>query len=277
MCNPVLNVWGDGAALHSPQSFRSVKGHDVVSLIIKDLVKNFGAKRALDGVSLSVAPGEFICIIGRSGAGKSTLLRAINRLTPVDAGTITCGKTNVRRLRGAALRAWRAKAAMIFQQFNLVPRLDVITNVLLGRLAHRGVWASMFKSFTPAERAMAVQALERLGMLEAAFQRAETLSGGQQQRVAIARALLQEPGLILADEPVASLDPTNSTAVMDTLKAISQADGIPVLCNLHDLDIAMAYATRIVAMRAGKIVFDGPPSRLSEATIKLVYEAPAQA
>ena len=249
----------------------------MVSLILKDLVKSFGAKRALDGVSLTVAPGEFICIIGRSGAGKSTLLRAVNRLTPVDAGTITFGKTNVRRLRGAALRRWRAKAAMIFQQFNLVPRLDVITNVLLGRLAHRSVLASMFKSFTPAERAMAVQALERLGMIEAAFQRAETLSGGQQQRVAIARALLQEPGLILADEPVASLDPANSTAVMDTLRTIARDEGIPVLCNLHDLDIAMAYATRIVAMRAGRIVFDGLPSQLSEATIKLVYEAPAQA
>ena len=249
----------------------------MASLILKDVVKSFGTKRALDGVSLTVEPGDFICIIGRSGAGKSTLLRAINRLTPVDSGTITCGKTNVRRLRGSALRRWRARAAMIFQQFNLVPRLDVITNVLLGRLAHRGVWASLFKSFTPAERAMAVQALERLGMLDAAFQRAETLSGGQQQRVAIARALLQEPGLILADEPVASLDPANSTAVMDTLKAIAKDEGIPVLCNLHDIDIAMAYANRIVAMRAGRIVFDGLPSGLSEETIKLVYDAPAQA
>jgi phosphonate transport system ATP-binding protein len=247
------------------------------SLILENVVKAFGSKRAVDGVSLTISPGEFVCIIGRSGAGKSTLLRAVNRLVAVDDGSITYGKTNIRRLRGAALRAWRAKAAMIFQQFNLVPRLDVITNVLLGRLAHRGVLASLFKSFTPAERAMAVQALERLGMLEAAFQRAETLSGGQQQRVAIARALLQEPRLILADEPVASLDPANTTAVMDTLKAICRDDRIPVLCNLHDLDIAMAYADRVVAMRAGKIVFDGLPAQLSEATIKSVYEAPASA
>ncbi len=247
------------------------------SLILENVVKAFGSKRALDGVSLTISPGEFVCIIGRSGAGKSTLLRAVNRLVAVDDGSITYGKTNIRRLRGAALRAWRAKAAMIFQQFNLVPRLDVITNVLLGRLAHRGVLASLFKSFTTAERAMAVQALERLGMLEAAFQRAETLSGGQQQRVAIARALLQDPRLLLADEPVASLDPANTTAVMDTLKAICRDDRIPVLCNLHDLDIAMAYADRVVAMRAGKIVFDGLPAQLSEATIKSVYEAPASA
>ena len=247
------------------------------TLTFNNVVKNFGAKRALDGVTLSIKPGEFVCIIGRSGAGKSTLLRAVNRLVTVDEGTISFGKVNIRRLRGAALRAWRAKAAMIFQQFNLVPRLDVITNVLLGRLAHRGILASLFKSFTPAERAMAVQALERLGLLEAAFQRAETLSGGQQQRVAIARALLQEPRLILADEPVASLDPANSTAVMDTLRSICRDDRIPVLCNLHDLDIAMAYADRVVAMRAGRVVFDGPPSQLTEAIIKSVYEAPAAA
>lgn len=244
------------------------------SLILTGLKKSFGAKRALDGVTLTVAPGEFVCVIGRSGAGKSTLLRAVNRLVELDEGGIAYGALNVRRLKGHALRAWRAKAAMIFQQFNLIPRLDVLTNVLLGRLAHRGIWASLFKSFTPAERAMAVQVLERLGLLEAAFQRAETLSGGQQQRVAIARALMQEPGIILADEPVASLDPANSTAVMDTLKAIAKEDKIPVLCNLHDLDIAMAYADRIVAMRAGKIVFEGPPSGLNEGLIKQVYEAP---
>lgn len=260
-----------GRAVSAARSFR-VPALD--SLIFNNVVKSFGAKRALDGVSLTINPGEFVCIIGRSGAGKSTLLRAVNRLVTVDEGAISFGQTNIRRLRGAALRAWRAKAAMVFQQFNLVPRLDVITNVLLGRLAHRGVLASLFKSFTLAERAMAVQALERLGLLEAAFQRAETLSGGQQQRVAIARALLQEPRLILADEPVASLDPANSTAVMDTLKAICRDDGIPVLCNLHDLDIAMTYGDRIVAMRAGKIVFDGKPAQLTEATINSVYEAP---
>ena len=241
-------------------------------LNLKGLSKSFGAKRALDNVTLTVPQGQFICVIGPSGAGKSTLLRCINRLTEPDRGEILFEGRNVLKARGQALRAWRAQAAMIFQQFNLIPRLDVVTNVLMGRLAHRSVWPSLFKSFTVEERAMAISILERLGLAEAAFQRAETLSGGQQQRVAIARALMQEPRIMLADEPIASLDPANAEAVMDTLKDICVQDRIPILCNIHTLDTARAYADRIVAMRAGRVVFDGPPSALGQDMIDTIYE-----
>lgn len=241
-------------------------------LVLKSVTKSFGAKKALDAVTLTVEPGQFICVIGPSGAGKSTLLRCINRLTDADSGEIAFEGQNVLRLRGQALRAWRAKAAMIFQQFNLVPRLDVVTNVLLGRLSHRAVWPSLFKSFTREERAMAITILDRLNLADAAFQRAETLSGGQQQRVAIARALMQEPRIMLADEPVASLDPSNAEAVMDTLRDICKQDGIPILCNIHALDMARAYADRVVAMRNGKVVFDGPPSGLTAQLEDQIYE-----
>lgn len=241
-------------------------------LVLKSVTKSFGTKKALDAVTLTVEPGQFICVIGPSGAGKSTLLRCINRLTDADSGEISFEEQNIMKLSGQALRAWRAKAAMIFQQFNLVPRLDVVTNVLLGRLAHRSVWPSLFKSFTREERAMAITILDRLNLAEAAFQRAETLSGGQQQRVAIARALMQEPRIMLADEPVASLDPANATAVMDTLKDICTQDGIPILCNIHALDIARAYSDRIVAMRKGKVVFDGPPAKLTSKLEDQIYE-----
>jgi phosphonate transport system ATP-binding protein len=246
-------------------------------LILKAVSKSFGVKKALDAVSLDVEPGQFVSVIGPSGAGKSTLLRCINRLSDPDQGEILFEGRNVLKYRGRDLRAWRAKAAMIFQQFNLVPRLDVVTNVLLGRLAHRPVWPSLFKSFTVAERAMAIAILDRLNLAEAAFQRAETLSGGQQQRVAIARALMQEPALMLADEPVASLDPANAEAVLDTLKAIAREDRIPVLCNIHALDMARAYSDRIVAMRNGRIVFDGPPGALTPEAAETVYgETPPQ-
>ena len=241
-------------------------------LVLKSLSKVFGKKKALDSVSLTVEPGEFICVIGPSGAGKSTLLRCINRLTEADQGEILFEGKNIRKVSGRDLRAWRAKAAMIFQQFNLVPRLDVVTNVLLGRLSHRSVWASLFKSFTVKERAMAIAVLDRLGLADAAFQRAETLSGGQQQRVAIARALMQEPRIMLADEPVASLDPANAEEVMNTLKDIAKNDGIPVLCNIHALDMARAYSDRIIAMRSGRIVFDGPPSKLTESIASEIYD-----
>jgi phosphonate transport system ATP-binding protein len=241
-------------------------------LVLKSVTKSFGTKKALDAVSLSVEPGQFICVIGPSGAGKSTLLRCINRLADADSGEIGFDGKNILKFQGQELRAWRAKAAMIFQQFNLVPRLDVVTNVLLGRLAHRSVWPSLFKSFTREERAMAITILDRLNLADAAFQRAETLSGGQQQRVAIARALMQEPKIMLADEPVASLDPANAAAVMDTLRDICKQDGIPVLCNIHALDIAREYSDRIVAMRKGQVVFDGPPAKLTAQLEDQIYE-----
>ncbi len=235
------------------------------------LTKVFGTKRALDGVTLDIANGEFVGIIGRSGAGKSTLIRSINRLHELTSGQILFDDRDITVLKGAALRQWRADCAMIFQQFNLSGRLNVLTNVLAGRLQKRSTITSLLGFFTEAERTAAVATLARFDLAEAALQRAETLSGGQQQRVAIARALMQEPKLILADEPIASLDPQNSEAVMDALAAVNREQGITVLCNLHDLDIAEQYCRRIIGMEAGKVVFDGPPSALDTAMKQRIY------
>jgi phosphonate transport system ATP-binding protein len=240
-------------------------------LRIDNITRRFGDVTAVDRVSLDIPDGEMTGIIGRSGAGKSTLLRMINRLVDSSEGRILHGERDVGGLKGQKLRAWRASCAMIFQQFNLVKRLDVITNVLVGRLAYRPLLSSLLMRFTPAERALAVRCLERVDIAELALQRADTLSGGQQQRVAIARALCQQPRLILADEPIASLDPRSARMVMDTLARINRADGITVVVNLHDLDAAKAYCRRIVGMRAGAVVFDGPPARLTQAAVAAIY------
>lgn len=240
-------------------------------LQIHSLTRRFGDKAAVDAVSLDVPAGQMLGIIGRSGAGKSTLLRMINRLQEPSEGTICCDEVDVTALTGRELRDWRTSCAMIFQQFNLIPRLDVLTNVLIGRLNHRGTLASLLGLFTPAERAMALQVLERFDLTESVFLRASQLSGGQQQRVAICRALLQEPRMILADEPIASLDPRNAQVVMDALRRINREDGLTVLCNLHHLDTARAYCDRIVAMQDGRIVFDGTPPELTAAKVREVY------
>jgi phosphonate transport system ATP-binding protein len=214
-------------------------------------------------------------VIGRSGAGKSTLLRMINRLTEPSEGSILYGGQDVTVLRGAALRRWRTDCAMIFQQFNLVQRLDVLTNVLIGRLNHRtgpmATLTSLLCMFTPEERAHAIRVLDRFDLADTALQRADTLSGGQQQRVAICRALLQEPKVLLADEPIASLDPRNAKVVMDALRQVNREDGITVLTNLHHLNTARHYCDRIVAMQAGRVMFDGPPDQLTGARVQEIY------
>jgi phosphonate transport system ATP-binding protein len=210
-------------------------------------------------------------VIGRSGAGKSTLLRLINRLVTPGHGDIIFEGRNVAALAGRDLRAWRARCAMIFQQFNLVNRLDVLTNVLIGRIGTAHTLPVMIKHFSAEDRAAAALALDRLDLLPQALQRADTLSGGQQQRVAIARALLQNPSLILADEPIASLDPRNARLVMDALRLINRQDRITVICNLHTLDAARAYCDRIIGMAHGRIVFDGSPQTLSRAAIQEIY------
>jgi phosphonate transport system ATP-binding protein len=244
-------------------------------LELQGLTRRFGAVVAVDAVSLAVPAGQMLGIIGRSGAGKSTLLRLVNRLAEPSAGRVLFEGREITRLRGRALREWRRDCAMIFQQFNLVQRLDVLTNVLLGRLGHhRGIGAALavlFGHFTAAERAMALAALDRFGLLETALQRAGTLSGGQQQRVAICRALLQQPRLILADEPIASLDPRNAQLVMEALRQVNRQEGITVLVNLHHLDTARQYCTRIVAMQAGRVVFDGPPAELTAERVRRIY------
>ncbi len=241
------------------------------TLELHDLTRRFGPKTAVDRVSLSVPPGQMLGILGRSGAGKSTLLRMINRLIEPSEGRISYGTTEVTALKGKALRDWRTNCAMIFQQFNLIPRLDVLTNVLMGRLNHRPTLSSLLGLFSEPERALALQALERFDLLETALVRAGQISGGQQQRVAICRALLQQPRLLLADEPIASLDPQNARVVMDALRRINLEDGLTVLCNLHHIDTARTYCDRIVAMHSGHIVFDGPPSGLTPDRVRDIY------
>ncbi|AMJ63699.1 phosphonate ABC transporter ATP-binding protein [Bosea sp. PAMC 26642] len=240
-------------------------------LRIEGLTKRFSDKAAVDNVTLDLPKGEMVGIIGRSGAGKSTLLRMINRLAEPSAGRILSEDRDVTGLHGAALRAWRRDTAMIFQQFNLVGRLDVLTNVLLGRLNHRSAMLTLVKHFSQDDKIRAIAALERLDMGHLLSQRAETLSGGQQQRVAIARALVQEPKIILADEPIASLDPRNTQVVMDALFRINREDGITVVCNLHHLDIASKYCDRLIGMAAGKVVFDGPPHQLTSEVAAALY------
>ncbi len=240
-------------------------------LVLDDVTRRFNEKTAVAGVSLSIPSGSFVGVIGRSGAGKSTLLRMVNRLVDPTSGAIRFGDVDVTKLQGKALRDWRARCAMIFQQFNLVGRLDVLTNVMLGRLNHRPTAYSLVKSFTDRERAMAISALERLGIAEVALQRAGTLSGGQQQRVAIARAILQEPEIILADEPIASLDPRNAQVVMRSLQALNRNDGITVVTNLHTLDTAREYCSRVIAMANGRVVSDGAPEALTEPVVREIY------
>ena len=238
--------------------------------------RDFGAKRAVHDVSLQIERGSFVGVIGRSGAGKSTLLRMINRLQDVSCGEILWEGRDVTRLKGQALRDWRASCAMVFQQFNIVGRLDVMTNVLMGRLNHTSRVRSLLKLWSADDRAIAVSALEQLDMTQYAGQRAETLSGGQQQRVAIARALVQEPQIVLADEPIASLDPRSTKVVMDALRRLNREFGITVVCNLHDLDIAKSYCDRLIGMAQGKLVFDGSPSSLTDALAHELYGLEAQ-
>ena len=241
------------------------------TLHLRNLSKRFGNTNAVDGVSLSVPSGSFVGIIGRSGAGKSTLLRMINRLNEPSAGTIEFEGAVVTDLQGQDLRQWRRNCAMVFQQFNLIGRLDVLTNVLMGRLTSVPTWRSLLTLWSDADKLAALEALDRFGMADFAAQRCDQLSGGQQQRVAICRALVQQPKIILADEPIASLDPRNTQVVMDALAAINRDLGITVLCNLHALDVARNYCDRLVGMSAGRVVFDGAPAELSDSVVQNLY------
>ena len=240
-------------------------------LEIEGLTCRFGDKVAVSNVNLQIAHGAFVGVIGRSGAGKSTLLRMVNRLQDPTAGQIRFEGQDVTALRGRQLRLWRAQAAMIFQQFNLVGRLDVLTNVLMGRLSTMPGWRAFSKVWSDEDKALALSALDQFDIAQLAPQRADSLSGGQQQRVAIARALVQEPGLILADEPIASLDPRNTKIVMDALLRINKHFGITVLCNLHSLDLARTYCDRLVGMAGGQVVFDGAPERLTDSVARNLY------
>jgi phosphonate transport system ATP-binding protein len=240
-------------------------------LVLDGVARHFNQKAAVTDVSLTIDSGSFVGVIGRSGAGKSTLLRMVNRLVDPTAGSIRFGDIDVTKLKGKELRDWRARCAMIFQQFNLVGRLDVLTNVLMGRLNTVSMPRSMLQLWKDEDRAVALSALEQFDISALAAQRADSLSGGQQQRVAIARALVQEPEIILADEPIASLDPRNTKVVMDALLRINRHYGITVMCNLHSLDLARTYCDRLIGMSAGRVVFDGVPEELTEDVARDLY------
>ncbi|HHL2560191.1 TPA: phosphonate ABC transporter ATP-binding protein [Yersinia enterocolitica] len=245
-------------------------------LAVKGLVKAYKSQhRVLDDLNFELHAGEFVAIIGRSGAGKSTLLHVLNGTIPSSAGEIINYHDNgeiqnIAALTTKQMRKWRAKCGMIFQDFCLVPRLDVMTNVLLGRLSYTSTLKSFFKIFADQDRARAIELLQWLNMLPHALQRAENLSGGQMQRVAICRAMMQNPKILLADEPVASLDPKNTTRIMNTLQKISE-DDIAVVVNLHSVDLVKEYCTRVIGIAHGRIIFDGHPSMLSDTIIQDIY------
>ena len=244
-------------------------------LSVIGLNKSFGRNKAVDDLTFEVDKPQFVGIIGRSGAGKSTFLRMVNRLTDATSGGLSFEGRDILSLRGAAKRAWQSDCAMIFQQFNLVPRMDVVSNVLHGTLNTRSTLATMFNIYPKADIHRSIDILERLGIAEHAAKRAEALSGGQQQRVAIARALMQDPKMILADEPIASLDPMNAQVVMDALRRIHDEDGRMVIANLHTLDTARRYCDRIIGMRDGRKVFDGTPDQLTLGVARDIYGADA--
>lgn len=231
---------------------------------------------ALKNVSFEVADGEFLAVIGLSGSGKSTLLRCINRLIEPTSGHIWWNGVDITALRGKALREARRQMGFIFQQFNLVRRSSVLTNVLSGRLGYVNPSQSLLGYFAPEEHQRALANLERMGLSDKAYVRADSLSGGQQQRVGIARALMQDPKMILADEPVASLDPVLSHSILKHLEQLNKEDKMTVLCSLHFLDLVHRYATRAIALKDGELVFEGLPNQIDDAQFKAIYGKEAE-
>jgi phosphonate transport system ATP-binding protein len=246
-------------------------------LRIENLSKTFpDGTKAVKNVSFEVKDGEFLAVIGLSGSGKSTLLRCINRLIDPTEGHVIWDDIDITAAQGKELRRIRRQIGMIFQQFNLVKRSSVMINVLSGRLGYANPWTSLFHRFSSKDRKQAIAALERVGIEEKADNRADQLSGGQQQRVGIARALMQEPRLMLADEPVASLDPVLAHSILQYLELLNRQDGITVLCSLHFLDLVHRYATRVIGLKDGELVFDGLPSELTRERFKEVYGEEAE-
>ena len=227
---------------------------------------------ALKDIDLTIGQGEFVAIIGLSGAGKSTLIRTINRLHDITNGTLTVDGTDVMQLHGKSLRAFRRRIGMIFQSFNLVTRTTVIKNVLTAFVPELPWWRATLGIFTKAEKTAALEALDKVGILDKAFVRADQLSGGQQQRVALARTLAQNPQIILADEPVASLDPVTAKQVMDDFQRINRDMRITILINIHHVDLALQYATRVIGIRAGRVVYDGPAGEVDGAVLDAIYQ-----
>jgi len=227
--------------------------------------------KALKNINLTINDGDFVCIIGLSGAGKSTLLRTINKMHDITSGSLVVNGDDLSKASGKKLRLIRRNIGMIFQSFNLVNRSSVYKNVLAGRVGYHSTFETIFGLYTKREKMLALQSLDKLGILDKAFVRADQLSGGQQQRVALARALTQEPKLILADEPVASLDPVTTLSVMDDFKRINKDYKITIVANMHHVDLALKYATRIVGIKNGEIVFDGMPEEVTDDITTKIY------
>ena len=227
---------------------------------------------ALKNINLKIEQGEFVAVIGLSGAGKSTLIRTINCMHDITEGTLTVDGTNVMELQGKQLRTFRRKIGMIFQSFNLITRTTVIKNVLTAFVPELPWWRALLGIFTKEEKIAALESLDKMGILDKAFVRADQLSGGQQQRVALARTLAQNPQIILADEPVASLDPITARQVMDDFLRINQDMNITVIINIHHVELALQYATRVVGIREGKIVYDGPASQVDQDILDSIYQ-----
>ena len=247
--------------------------YHVPRLSVRSVSKAFGvgvgARKALDAISFEVREHEMVAVLGPSGAGKTTLFRCITGLLAPDVGEVRVAGLDVSRLRGRE----RRHIAVVFQQFNLVSRLSALDNVLAGRLGHVAAWRGWTRRFTRADRLLALECLDRVGLLPQAKQRADTLSGGQQQRVAIARALAQQPDIIIADEPIASLDPNISAEILDLLRGICHDDGVSVVCSLHQLHLATAYADRLIGLANGKLVADAPAAQFDQAAAAKLYGA----
>ncbi len=233
----------------------------------------------LDDVNLTIRDGEFVAIIGRSGAGKSTLLRSVNRMHQISSGTLTVNGVDVSSLSGKSLRRFRRGIGMVFQSFNLVTRTTVIKNVLSACVPDMPFWRVLLGAFRKEDKIKALESLDKVGILDKAYMRADQLSGGQQQRVALARTLTQGPQIILADEPVAALDPVTAKQVMQDFVRINQEMGISILLNIHHVELALEYADRIIGIRAGRIVYDGPSSNVDQTVLDAIYgdDSPAEA
>ena len=227
--------------------------------------------KGLDDINLEIEDGEFVAIIGLSGAGKSTLIRTINKMIDITDGRLTVDGVDVSSLNGQALRKFRRKIGMVFQSFNLVTKITVISNVLTARAAEMSFLRVLFGVYKKEDKIKALEALDKVGILDKAYIRADQLSGGQQQRVALARTLAQDPEIILADEPVAALDPVMAESVMTDFKRINQEMGITVLINIHHVDLALKYADRVIGIKAGRIVYDGPSASITEDVLQSIY------
>ena len=226
---------------------------------------------ALKNISLEINQGEFVAIIGLSGAGKSTLLRTINRMHDISEGSLTVNGQEINDLAGKDLRKFRRKIGMVFQSFNLVTRTTVLNNVLTSRVPDMPLWKSIIGLYSKEDKVIALEALDKVGILDKAYVRADQLSGGQQQRVALARTLAQKPEIILADEPVAALDPITAKQVMDDFKKINKELNMSVLINIHHVDLALKYADRVIGIKAGEIVYDGPSAEVDSEVLKQIY------